>query len=391
MARVLHIVESLEAGGAERVVVEYALAHDRSRYEPEVCAVLGAGPLASALSDAGVRLHVLRRRVKFDPAAILRLARVIRSGPFDVVHTHNFAALSVGAPAAALAGAPALVRTEHNVVRRHFPFRNRMSRLAAARESAQIAVSEAVRQSHLAAGRIPPDRFVTIRNGIDDRRMRVDRGRDDVREELGIGRDAFVCLTVASLTAQKDHGNLLRAAVDVSRATPEAVFLIAGRGPREGRLVEEAGELGMEGSVRFLGRRLDVPLLMRSADVFVLPSAWEGLPITILEAIAGGLPCVATAVGGVPEVVEDGRSGYLVAPHDPASLADRILRLAGDPEGRRSMARRAREIYERGFTAAHMTRQTEALYDMVLAREFGRTMGEGTRLALEESRSAHAA
>jgi len=391
VAKVLHVVESLEAGGAERVVVEYALAHDRSRYVPEVCAVLGAGPLASALDEGGVPLHVLRRRAKFDPVAIARLAGIIRTGGFDVVHTHNFAALSVGVAAATLAGVPALVRTEHNVVRRRFLFRSFLSRAAALRESAQVAVSEAVRRSHIEAGRIPPDRFVTIRNGIDDARMRVTVDRDAVRDELGVARGAFVVLTVASLTPQKDYGNLLAAAVEALRSVPDAVFLIVGRGRLEERLVAEARRLDLGDSVRFLGRRLDVPRLASASDVFALPSAWEGLPITILEMIAAGLPCVATAVGGVPEVVEDGKSGFVVPPHDSSALAERVVLLANDPDARRAMAVRARETYERGFTAAHMARQTEALYDMLLARAFGRTMSERARANLEESRSAHAA
>ncbi len=364
MARVLHIVQSLEAGGAERVVVEYALAHDRSRYQPEVCCVVKGGPLEEPLKAAGIPVHILERGRRYNVAAGLRLARLIRLRRYEIVHSHNFTALAVGVPAAVLGGARCVVRTEHNVVFTHHWARKLVSRIAAFREDAQIGVSRAVTNSHIANGRIPARRFVTVWNGIDDTRLKTDADRDTVRAELGLGPGEIMCITVGSLTEQKDHRNLLAAAKLTLDERPEVRFFVVGGGPLENEIRQSIGELGLAGRVILLGERLDVPRLLAASDMFVLPSAWEGLPITILEVMAASVPCVATDVGGVAEVLADGHNGFVVPPHDPRALADRVVLLAGDATMRRRMAAAARDVYENGFSATAMVGQTESLYDL---------------------------
>ncbi len=367
MKKVFHVVGSLGLGGAERVVVEYATSHDRSRYEPEVCCVGDAGPLAGILDERGVPVHALGRRSRLDFRAVFKLARLIRRRGVDVVHDHNFTAMTVGIPAAILGGATAVLRTEHNVATRRFPLRLALSRVAGMRENAQIAVSDAVARSRLAEGRLSPARLVTIRNGIDDTLRPVAGDRREVRRELGVPEDAVLCLTVGNLTPQKDHENLIRAAAAVSDQVPPVYFAVAGGGPILKHLADHAAELGVGDRVAFLGPRDDVPRLLRGADVFVLSSAWEGLPITVLEAMAAGVPCVSTAVGGVPEVIRNGVNGYVVPPRDHEALAEKIALLARDAGQRSRLAAMARRTYERAFTAKHMVRQTEALYDLALA------------------------
>ncbi len=366
MAKVLHVVESLQAGGAERVVAEYAKWHDRSRYKPEVCCVLSAGPLADSVAASGVPVHVLGRRSRFDLRAIARLAGIIRRGRFDVVHNHNFTALVAGLPAAILGRARVVVRTEHNVVRTRGPARHYLSRAAALREDAQIGVSGAVRRAHTECGRIPVSRFVTVLNGIDKDRLVPGADRAAVRRELGLPDDAVVCLNIGSLTEQKNRGTLLDAMARLSDIDALRV-LVVGSGPEREKLEARAGELGLSRRVLFLGQRLDVPDLLAASDIFVLSSDWEGLPITILEAMTSGVPCVATAVGGVPEALTDGVTGVTVEPGDPGALADGIRALAQDPELRARMAAAARDEFELRFRGEQMVRQTEALYDMALA------------------------
>ncbi|MCD4691043.1 glycosyltransferase, partial [bacterium] len=376
MARVLHIVQSLEAGGAERVVVEYALAHDRSRYEPEICCVVRGGPLEKPLMTAGVPVHILARGRRYNVVAGLRLARLIRRRRYDIVHNHNFTALAVGVPAAVLGGARCIVRTEHNVVFTHHWVRKFVSRIAALREDAQIGVSRAVTRSHRANGRIPARRFVTVWNGINDTRLSTDDDRDVVRAELGLEPGQIMSVTVGSLTTQKDHGNLLAAAQLVLSERPEVRFFIVGGGTLEDEIRGRIHELGLDGRVILLGERLDVPRILAASDVFVLPSAWEGLPITILEVMATSVPCVATDVGGVAEVLADGHNGFVVPARDPRKLADRIVLLAGDASLRQRMARAARDVYEAGFTAEAMVRQTESLYDLARAGSAARATSD---------------
>ncbi len=152
-------------------MLEHAAHHDSSRFHMEVCCVVRRGPLADAVEATGVPVHFLSRRAKFDPGAVLRLSSLLSRGRFDVVHNHNFTALSVGVPAAILAGARAVVRTEHNVLAHGDSHRRLLSRAAALRENAQIAVADAVRASHVAGRRVPAARFVTVRNGIGDARF----------------------------------------------------------------------------------------------------------------------------------------------------------------------------------------------------------------------------
>lgn len=367
MTRVLHVVRSLALGGAERVVTEFALAHDRERFDPEICCVLEGGPLSSELEQAGVPVHVLKRKGRLDARSVFALGALVRSRGIDVVHNHNLTALIVGVPGALLGGARAIIRTEHNVSARPQVASLIASRAASLFEDAQIGVSEAVRVSHRRAGRIPARRFVTIRNGIDDDRLRHTSTRDRMRAELGIPSGAVLCVTVGSLTPQKDHVNLLEAARRVLESRGDVIFAVVGGGPLEQALRTRVSELALGESIRFLGAREDVPDILRAADVFVLSSAWEGLPITILEAMASGVPCVVTDVGGNAEALEDGVSGLVVPPCDPGALAGAIERVASDAQLRGDLGREGRLAYESRFTADGMARQTEALYRLSLA------------------------
>lgn len=364
MKRVLHVIQSLDTGGAERVVAEYALAHDRTKYAPEVCCVFEGGHLVKTLEEAGIPVHVLRRRWKIDPGALLRLVLLIARRRFDVVHNHNFSALAIGVPAAILSGAATLIRTEHNVVQRRPTFRRLLSRAAALREDAQIAVSAAVRESHIGKERIPARRFATVRNGISGVRLGASEERDGVRSELGLADDAFMCLSVGSLTRQKDFTNLLEAAASLTGDVPNVRFVVVGDGPQRELLRSRCSELGLDEHVLFLGRRTDVPRLLGASDIFVLSSAWEGLPITVLEAMAAGVPCVSTRAGGVGEALVDGVSGLLVRAGDSEALAEAVAKLASDPGLRTRLAANARDTHQRCFTAKSMARQTEALYDL---------------------------
>jgi glycosyltransferase involved in cell wall biosynthesis len=371
---VVHVIQSLVTGGAERVVVEYARSHDRDRYAPVVCTVRGGGALEEDLERIGVPVHVLGRPGWMRPGPLVKLARILGSLESPIVHGHNFAGTSLAAPAAALAGAAAVVRTEHNVVATGSHLRWLVSRAAAVREDAQIAVSDCARASHVDAGRIGPERFVTVWNGIGEERVAASERRGAVRAGLGLDDETLLFLSVGSLTLQKDHRGLIEAAAKVR--DPRVFIAIAGDGPLQEELSERIRSAQCGDRVALLGRRLDVPDLLRAADAFVLGSRFEGLPITVLEAMAAGVPCVATSVGGVPEAIDDGRTGLLVPAGDPDALAGAIDRLAGDGELREQLAAAARSTYEGAFRAEQMVRQSEALYEVACSRRADLASGE---------------
>jgi glycosyltransferase involved in cell wall biosynthesis len=231
--------------------------------------------------------------------------------------------------------------------------------------------------SQAAADRFIRDRIVpralleVVPNGVDTERYRsVPSGtRDRLRESLGLGGE-FAWLAVGRFEVAKDHPNMLRAFARVRATRPDAVLLLVGRGSLQAEVEALAGNLGLDGRVRFVGTREDVPEFMTVADGYVMSSAWEGMPMVLLEAAAAGLPIVATRVGGNQEVVQEGVSGFLVAPGDDQALAAAMLRLMALPETeRRAMGARGREQVRREYGLERVVDRYETIYRGVLDRK----------------------
>lgn len=223
-----------------------------------------------------------------------------------------------------------------------------------------IVVSSALLEGYRAQG-VPASKLTVIANGVTVPVPR--RARAEVRADIGI--HGPLLLTVARFTEQKDHVTLLRAMTEVTRAEPTAVLLLVGEGPGREHVEAEAERLSLGGSVRFLGQRADVPDLLHAADLFVLPSRFEGLPLALLEAMAAGLPAVATKIGGTTEALGPDHAFY-VPPGEPLAMAGAIL-AALEPTAARQAAAAARTRFEMAFSAARMARETAAVYSSVLA------------------------
>ncbi|GMA15460.1 glycosyltransferase family 1 protein (plasmid) [Deinococcus metallilatus] len=266
--------------------------------------------------------------------------------------------------AAREAGVPAILRTEHLPDVITLPRERESHRRAVAAVDRLICVSEAARQSFLAAG-FPADKLRVVHNGIAPHLGAADR--PGVRARLGLPPDAQLVLTVARFSKQKGHRFLLEAVPAVLGRCPRAHFVWAGTGPLLGRLRARVARLGLARRVHLVGQRDDIPDLMAAADVFVLPSLFEGLPLAVLEAMAAGLPVIGTDVCGTGEAVQDGFSGWLVPPADPAALARALLEALTRPDlaAQRAAAGRARFGHE--FSAGRMAAETARLYEEVLA------------------------
>lgn len=219
-----------------------------------------------------------------------------------------------------------------------------------------VCVSDAVAR---ATEGVPPERLCVVRNGVDA--TPPSRTRAAVRQELRLG-DSFTGIIVARIDHLKGHDTLLRAWADLRRSDDTATLLIVGDGAERAAMEGLATDLGINSAVRFLGFRSDVTDLLGAADVFLLPSLTEGLPLSILEAMAHGLPTVASHVGGIPELVTDGREGLLVPPKDVPALAAAIGRMAFDAAARQAFAENARERARTEFSFGAMLRQYEAVY-----------------------------
>jgi L-malate glycosyltransferase len=368
--RVLWLIKGLGAGGAERLLVQSARYRDPARVEPAVAYLLpGKSTLAATLEQQGCRpVRCLDARSSWDPRWILRLRRLLRGENFDVVHIHS-PLVAVGARLALRTippgSRPRTVVTEHNVWSSHTALTRLADRVSANRSEIHLAVSAAVRESLPARIR---RRTRVVRYGVDTAEVRTEgEERREMRVRLGVPDGEIVVGTVANLRATKGYPDLLVAARDVVREVDNVRFVAVGRGPLEAELRSQHAQLGLGDRFEFLGYRGDALRVMSAFDVFCLPSRHEGLPIALMEALALGLPVVATRVGGVSEVVTDGEEAVLVPSSQPARLAEALIALARDP-GRRAAMSKAALARSDAFDAPQAVRAVEAVYREIVGR-----------------------
>jgi glycosyltransferase involved in cell wall biosynthesis len=324
-----------------------------------------AEKLFAPAEERGVRLARIPH--PRDPQFADRIADDLRRHPSDVFHLHVGTGRENwdGSRAAASRAVPAIVQTLH------LPWliRNRRKR-GAVHTSLElvdriITVSRWQRATYEKMG-VDPQRMVTVPNGVHSRAWAP--GRAVARRELGLSAEQPVVITVGRLTVMKGHRHLVDAMPLILRNFPDLVVVVVGEGHLRSALEEQAARLGVAHAVRFIGHRADARALLDAADVFVLPSRHEGMPLAALEAMDAGLPVVGTRVIGTSEAVADGVSGRLVPPGRPAALAAAIDELLSEPALRRRMGAAGRQRYEQMFTATRMARLTAAVYDEVLVR-----------------------
>ncbi|MFO0877267.1 MAG: glycosyltransferase [Gemmataceae bacterium] len=349
--RVVHVSLGLEMGGQEKLLVEMCRHADRSRFDLHVVSLTSRGVLASEIEAAGWPVTALEAPGGLRPGLVRRLAQLFGRLRPDVVHTHDDRPNIHGAPAARLAGVPRVIHTRHHQG-------TQLSRR-------QQALVRAVSLCNTWFVCISADSAAwAVRQGIARRRVRVLHNGIDVQRFALRGPDSTgFALLVARLSPEKSIDTLLDAIALVRRTHPDIRLQIAGDGPLRSSLEAQASQLQLGEAVRFLGQVSDIPGLLRQARLFVLPSRTEGISLTLLEAMARGLPVVTTRVGGNPEVVAEGVTGWLVPPGTPASLADAIIRLWTQPELCATMGLRGRQRVEEEFDVRHMVARYEALYE----------------------------
>ena len=350
MYRVAHVTFGLDVGGQEKLLVEFARLADRGQFDLQFISLGSRGALAEDIESLGWLVTALGAPSGLRPGLSVKLARSFRRWRPDVVQTHDHRALFYAGPAAWATGVPLVINTRHG---RNFEFTPRqvaIGRQLARLVDGYVCVSDDVKTQCVAEG-IAPARLRTILNGIDVERFAFS----------GACASGPI-VAVARLSPEKDLANLVRSVALAARKEPGLRVAVAGNGPCLAELNQLATELGVAEKIAFLGEVRDVPALLARASLFVLPSRSEGISLTLLEAMASGLPTVATRVGGNPEVVRDGETGLLVPPSDPAALAQAILRIRRDPERGLRMGRAGRERVEQHFDIRRMVADYEALY-----------------------------
>jgi glycosyltransferase involved in cell wall biosynthesis len=347
--RIIHVASQLETGGAERLLAEFARHVDRSRYTLEFVCLGAWGPVTEEIEDCGWPVTVLGSRGGVRPSLVYRLARHFEETKADVVHTHNTRPLLYAGPAARLAQVRGVVHTRHG--QRHGATRRQDTLFRLAGLCADRVVCVSRDSLRLSGGRSA----CVIRNGVDTERFSFS-GPVPLAPAFFAGR----------LSREKDVATLIRGVQIAARSCEEFRVRIAGDGPCRAELVALAGALGVADRIEFLGDSRDIPLLLRTSSLLILPSLTEGLPLSVLEAMACGLPVVATSVGGTPEAVEHGVTGLLVPPGDPARLAECALRLFTDVAEARRMGIAGRRRVTELFDIRNMVARYEGLYEEVL-------------------------
>jgi glycosyltransferase involved in cell wall biosynthesis len=360
--RVLLLIKGLGRGGAEQLLVNAAEYGDGSRFEYHVAYLLPwKDAFVPDLRALGIPVTCL------DGARglgwVRRLKRLLREWEIDLVHVHSPAVAAV-VRTALRRRRPVLVTTEHNVWARYHRATYWANALTFPRNDHVFTVSDEVGESirypmPLAFLRRPP--VETLHHGIDVRRIMATSLPGGAREELGIPRDAPVVGTVANFKPHKGHEYMVKVAELVARERPDVRFVMVGGGPLQEQVRQQVEELGLRGTVVLPGFRDDALRIAGAFDVYAMASLHEGLPLTLLEAMALGCPPVATRVGGVTAVVNDGVSGFIVEPRDPVAQAARILTLLSDPSMRTRFGAAARERAA-AFDVRKAARRIEHVY-----------------------------
>ncbi len=363
--RILHVVDSLGVGGTE-LTLAALIGHTRAGFAHSVCCVRAAGPTAIRLSAMGVPIAVLGKTRGKNWSLPVRFARLCRQVAPDIVHTRNWGSVDaiIGAR---LARVPVVIHSEHgrdasdpNGTNRR---RNRARRVLSLFVDRMVTVSEQLQYWLIEDVGIAAAKVSVIRNGVDLDRFRPVQDREALRQRYGVRSADFVVGTVGRLDAVKNQASLLEVVNRLAPTHPNIRLLIAGDGPEKEALQHEAVRRGLNGTARLLGHRDDVPEVLNLLDLFVLPSLGEGMCNTVLEAMAVGLPVVATRVGGNPELVDDGTTGQLVPARDAAALARAIARYAADEQLRRDHGAAGRRRVVEQFTLDRMIERYVALYE----------------------------
>jgi len=375
--KVFYLVDSLNVGGTETQAVELALRLPVSEYEIMMGCLRAQGPLLEKLRGSAVSVREFHPSGGLDSAAglyeLIRLARYLRREQFDVVHTHDLWSNLMGVPAARLAGVPAIVSSRRDLA--HFDWyqgrRRHWLRRIQNLSGVVLANATPIRDALISEDGFAPGKLRVIHNGVDTEKFQQAQ-RDRARLFPDVGTEILVVLVGNMHSDVKGHPWLIAAAPTVLREFPEVRFVFAGDGESRPTFAAQVAQLGLEGKVKFLGRRSDIPEILASCDLAVLPSRAEGLPNAVLEYMAAGLPTIASRVGGTAELVQDGVTGLLVPAEDANALAGALLQFLRNPERARQIATNGQRFAVENFSFERLIREIDELYAELLERRRGK-------------------
>ncbi len=358
---VLHLVISLRTGGLERFVIDLIEANKNELNQFVVC-LEQAGELAG---NCNVEVISLNMPPGLHVGTAWDIAKIVREKRVNIIHTHNEKAQFYGGISGLLTNVP-VVHTKHG--KNCLDFRTRLRNNLSARLCRKVvAVSQDAAIECTRDENIPLHKVLTILNGVDTERFSPCNNWHEAKKRLGFSDDTLVIGIVARLAPVKDHATLLEACRILTESGRDYKLLIVGDGSLRGQLEERAKAMGISNQVSFMGMREDIPDLMHAMDIFVLSSISEGISLTLLEAMACCLPVVATAVGGNPEVVVDGHTGYLVKDRSPDKLAEKLEVFLSNKQLRNTMGGAGRARVNEYFSLQKCAFEYRSLYSSIMS------------------------
>ena len=363
---IIHVTLSLNVGGLENLVLKLLSKIDRTKYIPHVCTMTANSDLVGEFLANNIPVYVVEKREGIDWSLAFRLRDLFRRLNVEIVHTHNIAPYLYATIGAKMAGVSIVIHTEHSNLFAHQKKLMSAERILSKFTDVIISDSEKVTKQLLCGQKIDPNKVKTIINGID-----TDSFAESARINLSasqIPENHKVIGIVARLVPVKNHRLLLEAFSMIRQRSGRTHLVIVGDGPLREKLESEAQRLGIAENVVFLGNRRDVPELMSTFNLFALSSLDEGLSLTLLEAMSSGLPIVATEVGGNPEVVIHGETGFVVPSQNPIAFAQACVKLLSDDNLAREMGRRGLERVRKFYSLDKMTRRYEQVYERLTQR-----------------------
>lgn len=371
MIEVCYIIGQLGKGGAERQLYELIKGLNKKRFAPVVISLSQGGLWKDEIQRLDVQVIELQRRKNWEFARLFRLYRLLKAMTPDIVHTFLFSANTYGRIAAILTTVPVIIASERNSVEAGKD-KNRLwiyiDKFLARFTHGIICNTRNAAESLVNKHAFSANKVFAVHNGITAASFKMKNWLD--HKEYSATK---VVGTIGRLYPQKNHSLFLRMAKLISekRGHEDVKFIIVGEGPLKNELKKHALELGIESRVEFAGMIDNVQDILYSMDVFVLSSDWEGLPNVVMEAMASGLPCVVTNVGGNPELVVDGETGYVVPTNGLEAMAQKVLCLLENEGLARNMGERGRKLMEEDFKMEKMIRKTEEIYERLMTGKLG--------------------
>ncbi|HUU50472.1 MAG TPA: glycosyltransferase [Nitrospinota bacterium] len=324
---IAYVVLDFKLSGVPIHILDLVKCLEKDKYNPLICCIRERGELAGDAEALGCEVIVLNRAKskQFDLLALLDIWRLFRKRKIDIVHTHMHHASRYSHLAAKLAGVPVILTSVHDIIGEKRFKRNLTNKVLSLFTDKVITPSHAVKEDICRYDRIAPDKIMVLPYGIDVDRFVMNVDKKEIRKKLGLPLDAIIVGNAGRFATNKRHHILIKAMKRVIDRFPSALLMIVGTGKTEDKLKQVIEELHIADHVLFMGLRKDIPLVLSAMDIFALPSVGDPFPIALLEAGVSALPTVGVRDGGIPESIEDGKTGLLVSKDNPEELANALI------------------------------------------------------------------